>query len=265
LAGVGAVLAAALGWVWSLRRELAVQVDRVEHEIRSRREAEVEFDATLRERNRLAANLHDTVLQTLGGIRYQLDACRVAGREMADAEAGEHFDVARRMIDHAAQEVRGSVWALRTMPMPGKSFTESIATVIGQFEKQLGKALRSTITFRTAGTPVDIPNFVAGNLLLVVQEAISNALRHAAPTRVDVEAAFATVGSLSVTVQDDGAGFLPGTEAGPAQGHFGLQGMRERLERLGGTLTIDSVPGTGTTITADVAEPVSQLRLEPAG
>ena len=263
LAAVGAVLAAALGWVWSLRRELAVQVDRVAHEIRSRREAEVEFDATLRERNRLAANLHDTVLQTLGGIRYQLDACRVAGQEMDAAEAEEHFDVARRMIDHAAQEVRGSVWALRTMPMPGKSFTDSIATVIGQFEKQLGKNLRATIAFRTTGTPVELPNFVAGNLLLVVQEAIHNALRHAAPTRVNVEATFAADGSLTVLVQDDGTGFLPGTEAGPAQGHFGLQGMRERLERLGGTLTIDSVPGAGTTITAHVGAPVSQPRLEP--
>ena len=255
LAAAGAVLATVLGWVRSLRRELAVQVDRVAYEIRSRREAEVEFDATLRERNRLAANLHDTVLQTLGGIRYQLDACRVAGREMADAEAGEHFDVARRMIDHAAQEVRGSVWALRTMPMPGRSITESIAMVISQFEKQLGKALRATITFHASGTPVELPSFVAGNLLLVVQEAIHNALRHAAPTQVDVEATFAADGSLTVTVQDDGAGFLPGTEAGPAQGHFGLQGMRERLERLGGTLEIESAPEAGTTITAQVRQP----------
>ena len=127
--------------------------------------------------------------------------------------------------------------------------------VISQFEKQLGKALRATITFHASGTPVELPSFVAGNLLLVVQEAIHNALRHAAPTQVDVEATFAADGSLTVTVQDDGAGFLPGTEAGPAQGHFGLQGMRERLERLGGTLEIESAPEAGTTITAQVRQP----------
>jgi signal transduction histidine kinase len=209
----------------------------------------------MRERNRLAANLHDTLLQTIGGIRFQLDACRVAGREMDDAEVGEHFDVAQRMIDHAAQEVRGSVWALRTMPMPGKSFTDSIATVIGQFEKQLGKASPNAISFQTTGGAPDLPNFVAGNLLLVVQEAIHNAIRHGRPTQVEVAADFGNDGSLAITVRDDGGGFLPGTEAGPAQGHFGLHGMRERLERLGGTLQIESSPGSGTTITAHVREP----------
>jgi len=259
LAAAGVLLAAVLGWVGSLRRELALQVDRVAHEIRSRREAEVEFEATLRERNRLAANLHDTLLQTIGGIRFQLDACRVAGREKDEDEADEHFDVARRMIDHVADEVRGSVWALRTMPMPGKSFTDSIAAVVGQFEKQLGKGRGPRIAFGLEGRPVDLPNFVAGNLLLVVQEAIHNAIRHARPTRIDVTATFAGSGAVTVTVRDDGRGFLPGTEAGPAQGHFGLQGMRERLERLGGTIAIESGPGAGTTITAHVARPA----LEP--
>jgi signal transduction histidine kinase len=263
LAGVAGLLAAGLAWVWSLRRELAMQVGRVAHEIRSRREAEVEFEATLRERNRLAANLHDTLLQTIGGIRFQLDACRVAGREMDEAEAGEHFDVAQRMIDHAAQEVRGSVWALRTMPMPGKSFTDSIATVIGQFEKQLGKAHAPRISFRMSGGAAELPNFVAGNLLLVVQEAIHNAIRHGRPTQVEVAADFGNDGALAITVRDDGAGFLPGTEAGPAQGHFGLHGMRERLERLGGTLQIESSPGSGTTIAAHVREPAREHGRKP--
>jgi len=253
LAAAGVLLAAVLGWVGALRRELALQFERVAHEIRSRRESEVEFEATLRERNRLAANLHDTLLQTIGGIRYQLDACRVAGREKDEAEADEHFDVARRMIDHVADEVRGSVWALRTMPMPGKSFTDSIAVVVGQFEKQLGKGHGPRISFQTTGGALELPNFVAGNLLLVVQEAIHNAIRHGRPTRIDVDADFSADGSLALTIRDDGMGFEPGTEAGPAQGHFGLQGMRERLERLGGTITIESAPGAGTTITGVVA------------
>lgn len=252
LAVVGAVLAVALSWVWSLRQQLAVQLDRVVHEARSRREAEVDFEATLRERNRLAANLHDTLLQTLGGIRFQLDACRVAGRYHDAADASEHFDVARRMIDHAAQEVRGSVWALRTMPMPGKSFTESIGAVVGQFERQVGRTQRVRIALETTGAAGAVPDFVAGNLLLVVQEAIYNAIRHASPTTIDVGVAFTADGGLTVWVRDDGAGFCVGTEAGPAQGHFGLQGMRERIERLGGGLEIKSSSGSGTTITAHV-------------
>jgi signal transduction histidine kinase len=265
LAGVAVALAGVLGWVWLLRRKLAAQVERVAHEVRSRREAEVEFAATLRERNRLAANLHDTLLQTLGGIRFQLDACRVAGRHHDEADAGEHFDVARRMIDHAAQEVRGSVWALRTMPIPGKSFTESIKAVIGQFERQVGRPRHVQVALETTGAAVDVPDFVAGNLLLVVQEAIHNAIRHASPTVIEVGVAFAADGGVTVRVRDDGAGFLVGTEAGPAQGHFGLQGMRERLERLGGTLEIETAPGSGTTIAAHARMSADTPQAEAVG
>jgi signal transduction histidine kinase len=163
LAGVAGLLAAVLGWVWSLRRELAVQVDRVAHEIRSRREAEVEFDATLRERNRLAANLHDTLLQTIGGIRFQLDACRVAGSAMDEVEAGEHFDVAQRMIDHAAQEVRGSVWALRTAPMLGKSFAESVERLGGTLEIESAPG-RGTTVRAFVGQPAGVPHAEPGGL-----------------------------------------------------------------------------------------------------
>ena len=127
----------------------------------------------------------------------------------ADDEVGarEHFDVARRMIDHAAQEVRGSVWALRTAPMPGRSFTESVAAVIGQCEKQLPRGRGVRISLQSSGVVEELPSFVAGNLLLVVQEAIRNAIRHAAPTAIDGAAETAADGSLTITVRDDGAGF----------------------------------------------------------
>jgi signal transduction histidine kinase len=114
-----------------------------------------------------------------------------------------------------------------------------------------------------SGGAAELPNFVAGNLLLVVQEAIHNAIRHGQPTQVEVAADFGNDGALAITVRDDGAGFLPGTEAGPAQGHFGLHGMRERLERLGGTLQIESSPGSGTTITAHVREPAREHGRKP--
>jgi signal transduction histidine kinase len=110
---------------------------------------------------------------------------------------------------------------------------------------------------------VELPNFVAGNLLLVAQEAISNAIRHAAATAIDVDVAFAADGGLTLVVRDDGRGFVPGTEAGPAQGHFGLQGMRERIERLGGTFTVETAPGAGTTVTAHVGDPAG-VAAQPA-
>ena len=242
---VGSVLAGALAWVWALRRQVAAQAARVAQEISTRREASVEFQATLRERNRLAANLHDTLLQSLAGIRFQLDACRVASRQGSDDESAEHFAVARRMLDHAAQNLRGSVWELRTKPVPGQSFPDSIDALIGQFRR----AHKTQFIVRIEGEPVDVPTFIAGNLLLVAQEAIHNAVHHGMPGMVEVVVDFdPRAGMIDLVVHDDGAGFVKGAEVGPAQGHFGLQGMRERVERLGGTFHIESGPGQGTSV-----------------
>ena len=248
LSGLAAVLVAALLWVGLLRRQVAATTERLTVEMRRRRDAALEFDATLRERNRLAANLHDTLLQTLTGIDFQLGACRAGGQNNAEAPS-THLDVAQKMVAHAADELRGSVWALRTMPVAGRSFGESLETIA----RQTGHGHPEHIAVRVAGMPDDVPQFVAGNLLLVAQEALHNAVHHAAAGQVEVVATGdAAAGSIELTVRDDGRGFTLGSQLGPDQWHFGLSGMRERIERLGGTLSIASQPGAGTTVRAVV-------------
>jgi signal transduction histidine kinase len=106
---------------------------------------------------------------------------------------------------------------------------------------------------RVVGEPFDLPHFVSGNLLLVAQEAMHNALVHADCGQIVVTAEFEPRGgAVDLVIADDGRGFVPGTEAGPSQGHFGLTGMRERIERLGGVFSIESSPGQGTTVQARV-------------
>jgi signal transduction histidine kinase len=250
LGGSLAVLTGALVWVGLLRREVASQARMLAHEMRRRRDAAVEYEASTRERNRLAANLHDTLLQTLRGIDYQLGACRLY-RGRTDAEGADHLEVARRMVNHAADELRDSVWALRTMPLAGRSFAESLE-VLG---RQLGHGHAEQITVTTEGRPFELPQFVAGNLLLVAQEAIHNALRHAGAGVIRVIASFdGLTDTVTVRITDDGQGFTPGTQAGPDQGHFGIAGMRERVERLGGSVAIASLPGQGTTVTIRVCK-----------
>ena len=244
LSGLVAVLMGSLLWVGLLRRQVATTTERLASEMRHRRDASVEFSATLRERNRLAANLHDTLLQTLTGIDFQLGACRARGAQDGE-EPATHLEVAQKMVAHAAEELRGSVWALRTMPVAGRSFGESLEAMA----RQAGHGHAEQITVRAAEMPDNVPQFVAGNLLLVAQEAIHNAVHHARAGRIDVVAACdAAAGSIDLSVRDDGRGFTPGTQLGPDQGHFGLSGMRERIDRLGGTVSIGSRPGGGTTV-----------------
>lgn len=258
LAGLATVLAAVLVWAWILRWRVAATTVRLADEMASRRNAAVEFQATIRERNRLAANLHDTLLQTLRGIDYQIGACRAIG-DHPQANPWEHLEVAKRMVNHAAEELRSSVWALRTAPMNNVSFAESLRAIA----RQKGHGHAEHIDVRIVGEPFVLPQFVAGNLLLVAQEAIHNALEHADAGQIDVEAVFDSAsGAVTLRVADDGVGFEPGSEAGPEQGHFGLSGMRERVERLGGTFGVESSPDSGTCIQADVRKREYDLRIE---
>ncbi|MFM9057745.1 MAG: sensor histidine kinase [Planctomycetaceae bacterium] len=248
LAATVAALSAVLGWAWLLRRQVATQAGLLAREMRLRRDAAIEYEAGLRERNRLAANLHDTLLQTLVGVDYQLGACGIHGVEAAPASS-EHLGIARGMLAHATQELRQSVWALRTVPLDGRPFVEAVQGVV----VQIAQGHPERIDVRAEGEPLPLPKFVAGNLLLVAQEAVHNVLQHAEAGRIDVAVRFdAARKRVAVEVRDDGRGFDVAGRPGPAEGHFGLAGMQERAERLGGELAIESRPGAGTTVRAVV-------------
>lgn len=273
LFAAGAVLAAlaagAVGWVVVLRREVRRQTQEAVAEERARREAAIEYEVTLRERSRLASNLHDTILQTVAGIGYQLRACAVTTRRIASEDreptaatalAGQ-LDMAGRMVEHAADQLRGTVWSLKTLPTEGRP----LSVAIGEAAHRTVGGHPARVQVAVAPAAERLSDLVAGNLLLVIQEAIHNAVSHGEPTRVSVMVAVdQQAPAIVATVQDDGAGFLLGSQRGPAEGHFGLSGMRERCERLGGTLCIDSAPGHGTTVRATVpSEPAAEKNVRP--
>ena len=244
------VLAAAIGWSLLLERKVRGKTLLLTKEMRARRDAAVEFQATLRERNLLAANLHDTLLQTMGGLGFQLEACEAeAESPAAHDHPPVHLAFARRMLDHAVDELRNSVWTLRSLPLDGMSLPEALTAVA----HRMGAGRKTRIEVRADSIHARVPDFVAGNLLLVAQEALHNALKHAAPNTVTLEVQ--TLDSpprISLVVCDDGTGFSPGSSLNSADGHFGLLGMRERMDRLAGTFRIDSAPGQGTTLHVEV-------------
>jgi signal transduction histidine kinase len=85
----------------------------------------------------------------------------------------------------------------------------------------------------------------------VVRECLTNALKHAAPSEVHVRLGYES-GLLRLAISDDGRGFQPASVPGPESGHFGLVSLRERIQRLGGTLQIASAPSKGTRIEATI-------------
>jgi signal transduction histidine kinase len=250
VATVAIAFGAAMIWVWQLRRQVRLKTEQLAVEMHARRNAAIEFQATLRERNRLAANLHDTLLQTLGGIGFQIGAGEAeaalpdrAGKPMV------HLAVARRILDHAVQELRSSVWALRSPPLQGKSLPDALRAVA----EREGDGKSAQIEVRAEGDFSHVSDFVAGNLVFAAQEALRNALKHGAAQVIKLEVRTTEKpGWISVVISDDGSGFIPGQESGANQGHFGLVGMRERIERLDGSLHIDSNPGRGTTVRLEV-------------
>lgn len=239
---VSVILAGAV-WVWLLHRRVRETTSRLAQEMHGRREAALEFAVTLRERNRLAANLHDTLLQTLGGIGFQLAACQKGG-----AAAPLQLDIARRMVTHVSDELRNSVWTLRSLQACGQRFGPALDAMI---ERVRGTG-DAAVTCRVEGDFEDVSEFVGGNLLLIIQEALLNAQKHSACRQI--QAAVRREGErISVEIRDDGRGFVEeDVRIGARAGHFGLDVMRERAERLGGGLVIDSRPGSGTVVRATI-------------
>jgi signal transduction histidine kinase len=244
--GAGMVLLLLLAWTWLLRREVIRRGARLAEEISARNAAGLEFATRLNERKRLAGDLHDTLEQALTGLSLQLQASELL-RHTDPERSTQHLRLARQFLDRSREDVHRTVWDLRAHGLDGRSLMvvlreRALAMVAGRPEK---------ITVESEGETVALPDFIAGNLLLLAQEAVTNALKHAGAHSITARIIFLPDG-VTVRVTDDGAGFDPLLAPGQSSGHFGLQGMRERMKRIGGTLQIESRTGAGTRIEASV-------------
>jgi signal transduction histidine kinase len=128
----------------------------------------------------LAAQTHPAPALPVGAPR-RLDACE-GSRGQDEEDAKVHFDVARRMVNHATSELHSSVWAMRSLPIRQQSFPEALRTLVAR----IGEGHAAETFVHTSGNLGEVPEFVAGNLLLIVQEAVYNALRHGRPATVHV-------------------------------------------------------------------------------
>lgn len=243
------ILLAALVWARSLRREVIKRTAALVSETRARRDAEVEFNATSRERERMAVDLHDTVEQALTGVSYQLEVSEALHRD-EPGRSLRHLDLAKQLLAQSREEVRRSVWNLRAQALNGRNLAEVLRDVAAGLSSRNPAHTHVSVI----GEERDLPDFIAGHLLLLAQESMTNAIKHARPENIRIALEFGE-NSVELRVEDDGIGFEPGNAPGLAEGHLGLQGMRERMKRLGGSVKVESSPGQGTVICARVPLP----------
>ncbi|MFJ8494279.1 sensor histidine kinase [Streptomyces sp. NPDC094038] len=201
------------------------------------------------ERRRLAAEIHDTIAQGLAGIIAQLQVVtNTPDPEVAEEHVGRALALAR----HSLGEARRSVHNLAPVALEHDGLPEALRKTVAEWSERTGTRAEFTVT----GTAEQLHEEVAATLLRIVQEALSNAARHAHASRVGVTLSYLgdfPGGEVILDIRDDGTGFdLLAVPARTRAGGFGLDGMRARAERIAGSLTVESEPGLGTALSARV-------------
>lgn len=227
-----AVLVAVITWVWLLRKRVAAQANIITEQI--------EQGVIKDERDRIARELHDTLEQELTGLSMQLGNLAPALDGDRDL-AHKRLSLARRMLQHCRVEARASVGDLRNPHLLERSLPEAMRESLPSAAADAEADFR----FKLSGAPRPLRATTQNHLLRIAREAVTNAARHADPETIEVRLTYEP-DCVALEVIDDGSGF-DATQKPPA-GHFGLTGMRERANKIHAEFSLESHPGTGTSI-----------------
>jgi signal transduction histidine kinase len=197
----------------------------------------------LEERQRLARDIHDTLSQGFASVVLLLEAAEeslATGRPV-----DRHITQALRSARDNLAESRRVVWALRPRPLQEQPLPRALEELAGRLAEETGLHAHATVT----GTERPLGAKAEAALLRIAQEGLANVRKHAAASQVTLTLSYLD-DVVVLDVADDGAGFDP--QAAASAGGLGLRAMRERVTQLGGRLTIESAPGEGTTIAAEL-------------
>jgi signal transduction histidine kinase len=197
------------------------------------------FDAVLAERGRFAREIHDSLAQGLTSISMQLECVRGQITE-SPSQAAVHLETARHLVRESMREARRTIWNLRPLAL-GEA---DLATALQKYAADLTRDTGISCQQQIEGTPRPLPQEHENALLRIGQESLTNAVRHAGPKHILVRLRFGD-GWVTLVIKDDGRGFDVADRAGKG---YGLTGMRERVDALGGSLSIDSGTGEGTEV-----------------
>ncbi len=226
------------------------------------------INALTDERNRLAREIHDTLAQAFTGVSLQLEAVRILLQDPAILlsekainpqfhpdpnlahhprlrEAEAHIRRARDLARKGLSEARRSVRALRSEALETDALPDALHKILAQTQRDTGLITH----FHLEGTPIPLPDDIQLNLLRIAQEAITNTLRHADASQLDLTLSFCSpppTQQVQLRIIDNGNGFEPAILK--KNSGFGLIGIRERTTRFYGRFDLQSTPGVGTTL-----------------
>lgn len=241
LAVIGTLGACLFGiLVWNLLlRKLA---ERRGHELAASAIAKAESDLKVYERTRLAVELHDAISQNLTGVSLAIHAAdRIASAEGAMG-VRPCLGLAARTLDSCRAELRNCLWDLRNLTLDEANLNDAIRNTLAPHIDG------ATLTVRFNVPRKLISDNTTHAILRILRELATNAVRHGKATHVNV-AGCIDGDKLVFSVRDNGCGFIPTSAPGMDEGHFGLQGIRERINAFEGEMQIDSADGRGTKVT----------------
>jgi signal transduction histidine kinase len=204
------------------------------------RRVEAQFSVVMKERNRIAREIHDTLAQSLAAIGLHLTAIQ---HDRSAARRERQVEKARRLVEASLAEARRSVWDLHPQYLDRSDLVAGLARMAADLREDANVR----IDVRTSGIVRRMSAEVERNLFRIAQEAAANAIRHASARQIGIELRFDR-DQAQFRVIDDGRGF---DAAVPSDG-FGLTSMRERAAQIGAVLHMESRPLGGTSVTVTV-------------
>ena len=240
-----ALLVGVLIWNFALNR----RANRKGRELAEEQLARVTADLKVSERTRLAVELHDALSQTLSGVSMQIDTAADFAKGNAPA-ISKCLNLASRTIDACRMELRNTLWDLRSAALDEPDMNTAIRKTLCQNLSGIDLAVRFNVPRER------LSDNTAHAILKIIRELSANATRHGKATIIRI-AGTIDCDQLLISVRDNGCGFDPDLAPGVSQGHFGLQGIAERLERLNGKMKIESAPGRGTKVSLSLPIPRS--------